>query len=114
LTELTSSDWRALADGVRELHADPNLETFPVRLLRVVRRLVPGDTVPYEECDPGRRRTVGIQDPADARPGPADLAVWAHHVHQHPILAHWQRTGTDGTHAISDLLSRAAWHGMGP
>jgi DNA-binding CsgD family transcriptional regulator len=113
VTELPSEDLQSLMDGIGRLYSHRDLETFPAHLLQLIRKLVPGDSVPYEECDPVRKRTVGIQDPTDARPSPEHMVVWEQHVHEHPVIAHWQRTGTDGTLAISDLITREQWHKTG-
>lgn len=113
MTELPSVDLLALLKGVQRLYTHHDLETFPAHLLGLIRELVPGDSVPYEECDPSRKRTVGIQDPTDARPSPEQMGVWAQFVHEHPVIAHWQRTGTDGTLAISELATREQWHRTG-
>lgn len=114
-TELSASDYQLLLESVRELHAHCELSEFPRRLLAILRKLVPCDTAAYEEFNPLLSRVVGTMDPLEARPNEKYIKVFAHHISRggHPVLSQWAHEPQPRPRAISELVSRAEFHGSG-
>ncbi len=114
LSNLTAADFHQILDGLRDLYAYSDLEESPKRFMRVARRLVPGDFAAYEELNQALGRTIGANDPPEARPAPQVLEVFAQLAAQggHPIISHWMRHPRHRHQAvsISQLRSRAEYH----
>lgn len=65
MARLNRADLQTLLDGVRELYANPGLDTFPDTALAVVRALVPGGSYSYNAVDLPHERIIVVVDPPD-------------------------------------------------
>ncbi len=114
LANLTAADVKDVLDCIRELYAYCDFDESPGRFMKMARRLVPGDFAAYEELNQALGRTIGANDPPEARPGPAVLEVFAQLAAKggHPIIGHWMRHPLHRHRAvsISQLKSRADYH----
>src|SRR5947208_2979786 len=113
MEDLSAADLRAVLTQVQRLHEAPSLATFPRKLLACLRALVPSDIAAYEEVNPIRQRTVGENDPPDARPSAEQIGVWEQHMGEHPVVQQFLTTEDRRSRAISDHLSRDAFHRTG-
>ena len=114
LANLMAADFKSILDCVRELYAYSDLDASPGRFMKVARRLVPGDFAAYEELNQALGRTIGANDPPEARPAPEVLEVFAQLAAkgEHPIIGHWMRHPRHRHRvvSISQLKSRADYH----
>jgi DNA-binding CsgD family transcriptional regulator len=101
---LLPGDVATLLRFVRALHstAPPELEAGIVADLGGV---VPADSISFNEIDLGTPSTRAVIHPPDAGDIPAYLGVFQRHIHEHPVLRHYQATGDTSALAISDLAS---------
>lgn len=114
VANLTAADFKNILDCMRELYAHSDLNESPGRFMKVARRVVPGDFAAYEELNQTLGRTIGANDPPEARPAPDVLEVFAQLAAkgEHPIIGHWMRHPSSAHRAvsISQLKSRADYH----
>ncbi len=75
-------------------------------------RLVPCDVLTYNEIGLAPDQVRYLDYPAGAL-SPASLAVFARHVHEHPLITHYQRTNDARPAKISDFLDRQRFHSLG-
>ena len=98
-----------LVDSLADLD-DP--AGFPSLVLPKLARLIGCDVITYNEIgfDGGEVRYADY--PCGVRGSAADQAFTAH-VHEHPIVSHFQLSGTPGPVKISDFLSQQQFHRLG-
>jgi DNA-binding CsgD family transcriptional regulator len=104
---------QALLGCVAALEESAQLATLPAEFIAGVARLVPCDSVTYNEVDPGGGNISWLAEPADAVDLPDGAAIFAAHMHEHPLIAHYARTPTPGALRISDLLNLRAFRRTG-
>src|SRR5690348_16842630 len=92
MERLPASTLRALLAFLTEVTAACLLDAFPERVLAELQRLIPGDSVSYNEVNLARQRTVSLVRPAAAAP-PEFQPIFEHHVAEHPLIVHYERTG---------------------
>jgi DNA-binding CsgD family transcriptional regulator/GAF domain-containing protein len=94
----------ALLDCVATIeHSEP--AKVPAACMTAVAGLVECDSVTYNEVDPAGRSISWLVEPADAVDLPDGAAIFAAHMHEHPLIAHHARTPTAGALRISDLIT---------
>jgi len=99
------SDLNALAALV-EAGADiASLDEFPTYVVEGLPRLVPCDSISYNEVDPDPPRLVSALEPASLR-FPGDTELWERYMHQHPVVARYLETRDGRAFKISDFLAR--------
>lgn len=99
----------ALVDALADLD-DP--ASFPALVLPKLARLIGCDVITYNEIglDGGEVRYADY--PCGIRASAAGEAFTAH-VHEHPLVAHYQMSGAPGPVKISDFLSQQQFHRLG-
>jgi DNA-binding CsgD family transcriptional regulator len=98
-----------LVDSLAELD-DP--AGFAGIVLPGLAALVCCDVLTYNEIGPGRGRTRYADYPAGAL-DPSTQAVFAAHVHEHPLVNYYRATGSGEPVMISDFLTRQQFHRLG-
>lgn len=98
-----------LVDGLAEID---NPADFGERVLPGVARLVGCDHLSYNEIGPPVARARFCGYPADLV-APASLAVFATHLHEHPLVNYYRATRDGSPVKISDFLSRERFHRLG-
>ena len=98
-----------LVDSLAELD-DP--AGFARIVLPGLAALVGCDVLTYNEIGPGRGHTRYADYPARAL-DPATQAVFAAHVHEHPLINYYGATGSGEPVMISDFLTREQFHRLG-
>ncbi|MEZ5102375.1 MAG: LuxR C-terminal-related transcriptional regulator [Thermoleophilia bacterium] len=94
------------------LEAGDGVETmgeFPRFVLEHVPRLVPCDSISYNEVAPDEGRAVVALEPAALR-FEGDVEAFARLMPQHPVIMWSQRTGDGRAMRLSDFLSQAELH----
>ena len=113
MQRLPSRELRALSLLARVLASVRRPNEFPGRALAALRHIVPAAIASYNEIE-GRRRIVRAHiEPSDAAPTPDRLSIFAQHLHEHPILAHVQRTADNRALTMSNFVSRRQFHRLG-
>jgi DNA-binding CsgD family transcriptional regulator len=105
---LDKGDLEASLDLVLEAYSFDGLESFRAGILPSLRRLVPADSVGYNEIDLAAGRALGIHDPPDATFAGVEQLFLAT-AYQHPGVALAKR-GDHHAHLLSDFLSAPALH----
>ena len=85
---------------------------FGERALPGLDRLIPCDSLSYNEIGPAPGRVVTCSHPAGLVT-PVTLAVFAAYMHEHPLVTHHRATGDGSPVKISDFLSRERFHRLG-
>ena len=99
----------SLVDSLAELD-DP--DGFAAIVLPGLAGLVRCDVVTYNEIGPAPGQTSYADHPSGAL-DPATQAVFAAHVHEHPLVNHYRATGSGEPVMISDFLSLDRFHRLG-
>ncbi len=96
-----------LVEDLAELD-DP--QEFAPRALPALGGLVGCDSITYNEIGPGHMKFVGYPDDIF---WPGSLDIFVTHVHEHPLVRHFQDTVGEQPAKISDFLSRPRFHALG-
>jgi DNA-binding CsgD family transcriptional regulator len=99
----------SLVDSLAELDAP---EGFAAIVLPGLAGLVGCDVLTYNEIGPAPGQTSYADYPSGAL-DPATQAVFAAHVHEHPLVNHYRATGGGEPLMISDFLSLDRFHRLG-
>jgi DNA-binding CsgD family transcriptional regulator len=110
--QLRRSDLAAVLRCIREVSALADLDTFPHRILASLRRLVPADFVSFTQVQRLGRRVVYHGEPRDWPSPPEALQAYRAHLHEHPMVTHYWRTGDTVPLRFSDFLTRRQLHDL--
>lgn len=108
MTSLGTSDFESALRFVRHCDAARDIDDFASRVL-AISELVPCDIVGYNSVDLAAGRVQAVIDPPGAVPDAA-YPRFEQFVHQHPVIAHHERTGDWRPCAISDFLTEPRFH----
>lgn len=106
---------RSLQQAVHLVDALADLDdpaSFPGLVLPKLARLIRCDVITYNEIGLDGGEVSYADYPCGIRDSAASEA-FAAHVHEHPIIAHYQMSGSDGPLKISDFLSQQQFHRLG-
>jgi DNA-binding CsgD family transcriptional regulator len=83
MERLTEKDIGALMECIRDIYSAADIETFPSSILSAVSRLIPSESITYNEITPQGNRVAykGI----DSIPQ-KDLRIFERYVHEHPLV----------------------------
>jgi DNA-binding CsgD family transcriptional regulator/GAF domain-containing protein len=112
MERLRARDLRAILDVLEEVEDAPDVETFARTTVSALHRLVPADTVAYNEVDPGRNRAFFVADPAESA-FDGSVEALERHMDDHPQIAHFQRTGDGRATKMSDFVTQRQLHRTG-
>lgn len=112
-TRLRQSRLETLLAGVSATESIDDPASFPAQTATIVARLVPCDSVTYNEVDVAGRTVVWLADPAEATDLPDGPAIFAAQMHEHPLIAHHACTPTSGALKISDFLTLREFRSTG-
>ena len=103
-------DIQQLNQGIQQLYAIHNLDTFGLDTLKIIDRLVPTDLPSFQSTHVPTRQISGVALYRSAEVFAPELtAVVEQHYRQHPIVEHLEQT-FHGAYKISDFVSRQAFH----
>ena len=104
MERLGPSDYEAVLDFVRQVHAIQDVADFPRRAIAGIGRLIEADILTYNEIDTGRQRAYMVEEPVGAI-SVTQVATFERFAHQHPLISHYARTRESRPRKISDFLS---------
>src|SRR5215470_19291965 len=107
-----AAEVRALVGLVADLNAAPDLDSFSRAVVRGLPAVVPSDATTYNEADTRHGRIIIRTNPSDLL-STRILAAFERHMHEHPVLRHFDRTGDLRPRRMSDFMGRRAWHSLG-
>ena len=114
---LRNRDLKAFLSCVQEISAIPSLEVFPEHVLRALEPVVPCDIAGYTELN---SRDFSVPKNHLAQGGelvpdlfPDSLAVFSRHMHEHPLVAYFERTGDPQAMKMSDFLTSRQYRQLG-
>jgi DNA-binding CsgD family transcriptional regulator len=112
MPRLGDRDLRAVLGFLADPYAARSLDALTCRVNAGLRQLVPCDLAGYNEVNPGRRRIRYVLEPADAD-FPDSQQVFARHMHEHPIIAHYRRREDGRVLKFSDFLTMRRFRDLG-
>jgi DNA-binding CsgD family transcriptional regulator len=107
MNPLSQNDCRALLSATEKIYSPTDIDQFPSTILSAVRKVLPCNTICYNEFNIPESRMSWITDPVNALPGLTLREMFNRHFHEHPLIAH---SNTAGSQRISDFLSRQQFH----
>jgi DNA-binding CsgD family transcriptional regulator len=113
-TGVSKEDLEAVVSAADSLAGVESLAQLRQRAVELVGELVQAAMVAWNEVDlHGRQIDAVIAPPLDQFTKHRERtlsAAFIEHVGDHPVIAHYRRTGDGRPYAISDFLSAAAYH----
>jgi DNA-binding CsgD family transcriptional regulator len=94
---------------LREVYADLDLESFAARIVSALPEVVPSEWTSYNEIDPQSQRVNVVMEPLPSD-FPEGEQIFERHVHEHPLVRHYQRTNDGRAVKISDFLTQSQFH----
>src|SRR5207245_1779222 len=113
MERLETRDLRTLLDFLRETYAWQNRNGFVRYVTSRLSTIVPSESTSYNEVNLQLQRNTALVDPPDAFTFPDHQRIFQRHIPEHPLIAHYQRTGDARAHKISDFLSQPQFHRLG-
>jgi DNA-binding CsgD family transcriptional regulator len=101
---LTSRDLRVLLDFVQDVYAVRTLGAFPEHVISRLPGVVPSDITAFNEINLRRRRCVVVSNPSELWTRER-VALLERHIAEHPVAAHYRRTGDGRAVKISDFIT---------
>ncbi len=109
MTRLSKADLEAITVGLQDIYAAEDPDAYPARMLAELRKLIPSDQIGYNEINLARHRADVVRDTPGAVP-PALVESLIRYAHQHPLIAHFARTGDGRARKLSDFLTQRELH----
>lgn len=110
MNQLSRNGCQALLSAVEALHGITSTKEFPARVLSIIRKILPCNSMCFNEIVLPDSMMSWIMEPAGAMPGPLLKESFLRNYTRHPGFAHFGRTGDPGSYRISDFLSRLQFH----
>lgn len=109
MERLSQRDLESLQSRLREIYVSSDLKRFASRVVSTLPRILPSETVSYQEMDlPSRKIGAQVVDPPASDYASEDR-VFRRHMHEHPLLNHYRQTGEGQALKISDFLTKSQW-----
>jgi DNA-binding CsgD family transcriptional regulator len=104
LARLPLKDQKRALAFIREAYAVRDFNAFVAFLLGALPKLIRSEVTSYNEVRPQRRESRNWVSPSSFDV-PERHEAWARVMHQHPVLAHFQKTGQKRVLRMSDFLN---------
>jgi DNA-binding CsgD family transcriptional regulator len=104
LERLGPSDYEAVLDFVRQVHAVGDMDTFPRRAIEGIGALIPSDMLTYNEIDSRQQHVYVVEQPASVISA-SQVRTFERLAGQHPLIRHYALTRETRPRKISDFLS---------
>jgi DNA-binding CsgD family transcriptional regulator len=112
MESLAFDDIQNLHQGIQQIYACHNLDTFPIEALKIVDRLVPSDLPAFQSTHFSTRQMSGVAlNHAAECFSPELIAVVQRYYDQHPIVEHMEQA-FHGAYKISDFISQQEFYGL--
>jgi DNA-binding CsgD family transcriptional regulator len=109
-TRLAAIEYEELLTSVDEIYACSSLEEFPVRVIKVIRKLIPSVSASYNEVNVRQKRMILEMDPPLPKSNLPHIANLEQLFQQHPMITYAHDTGDGQALKISDFLSARDYH----
>jgi DNA-binding CsgD family transcriptional regulator len=108
--KISERDYRAALDVIHAVADVDTPERFAEVSLEVLAALVESSIISLNEVEPGSDRFVFTGWPRDFAAPPGSAEILAEHSADHPLIAHYARSGDGSATKISDLVTVDQWH----
>jgi DNA-binding CsgD family transcriptional regulator len=109
---LASRDLRLLLDFLHDAYAVRSLDAFPDHVISRLPGVVSSEDTSFAEVNLPRRRSVVLVRPPELLT-PESQRIFDRHVAEHPLIAHYRRTGDGRALKISDFLTMRQFRRLG-
>jgi DNA-binding CsgD family transcriptional regulator len=109
MNQLPTEDLRALLEFLERIEGASDTATLARRVMLSLSTLVPSDLTVWSEMDPDRGRFTWAHD-VDHFAFRGISEVFERNMRQHPLTAHFRRTGDGRARKLSDFLTRRQLH----
>ena len=110
MASLSQNDYRALLSAVEGIHGITLIKDFPAKVLSTIRKIIPCNSMCYNEVTLPDSMQSWIMEPADALPGSLLKEAFLRNYTEHPVFGHYARTGDLRSYRMSDFLSWQQFH----
>jgi DNA-binding NarL/FixJ family response regulator len=100
---LEPSDYEAVLDFVRQIHAVGDMDTFARRAIAGIGALIPSDILTYSEIDTEQQRAYMVEQPVGVITA-SQVKTFERLAGQHPLIRHYALTRETQPRRISDYL----------
>jgi len=112
MARLSERDLHVLLEVLREIYQPRNLEAFPRHAISALLVLVSADVISYNEINLREGRVHGVIEPDHGEIAQYG-SILDQHMHEHPLIRYYSKTGDGRAMKISDFLSRRQFHALG-
>ena len=112
MERLRGSDIRSLNEFLAAGYAACETAALRPAVITAARRLVRCDIASWNHVETRTWRTDTATDPSEASVFPGHLEAFERHLHQHPLLDHYRRTGDGRAYQFADFLARPRLHDL--
>lgn len=109
MERLRLKDLRSLLEFLRPAYAVSDLDAFSQHVMTAVPALVPSDITVCSQMDRRRQQFKWAHDVSDFF-FTGITRIFRRTAHEHPLVAHYRRTGDGGAFKLSDFLTRRQLH----
>ena len=109
MERLRQEDFRNVLGCIGEIYAHHDLDSFGLRALELVPKVVPASYGVYNELNARRRRGMHISNPLNAGPA-ATRENWDLLFREQPLIHHYQTTSDGSARKLSDFMTRRRYH----
>lgn len=109
---LASRDLQLLLDFLHDAYAVQSLDAFPDHVISRLPQVVSSENTSFNVVNLPRRRCVIVADPAELLT-PESQRIFERYVAEHPLIAHYRRTGDGRALKISDFLTMRQFRRLG-
>src|SRR6267142_244108 len=106
---LSRRDLGTALECLRMTYATLDLEALARQAIAALLRVVPARFGSYNEIEPGAARIRYVVEPGEARVPNLEMSAGQYR-HEHPVLAHYLKTGDGSPRKLSDFLTRQQLH----
>jgi hypothetical protein len=112
MEQLRPQDEQVLLTCIQELATISDLAAFPTQAMTALHKVVPALHSSYNELNLQKRRLLYLFDtPVDDFSGSEQ--IWLAHIHEHPLIADYQRTRDGHAMKMSDFLNQRQFTASG-
>jgi len=109
---LSGNEYRAFSEALERLYGITSVAEFPAGVLSSVRKLLPCNTICFNEMAGPTSMVAWVTEPTNALPGPLLREAFVRNFSQHPVLVHYASTGDGTSYRISDFIPHQEFHNL--
>jgi len=109
---LRQRDLEALLSFLREIYADPDLESFAANIVSTLPKVIPSEWTSYNKVNPRSQKVTGAMEPVPSD-FPEFVQAFERCMPEHPLINHHRQAHDGRAVKISDFLTRSQFHRLG-